>query len=364
MSKTKIVIFSILWIALWQLAFAIETYSAMPFSVVNPSEHSMGNSLYGYLDLKVHEWIREKDFKNIWVVGDQDRAVGISHYEKRDKMFNWQRPTAEINGEDLYIKCFPGRDYVRHYAALIATYLAIHQREWRHVRYILPDETVCWKALTSSNLMQLPCGEVAILGYGLDVLIDSDKCIWEGEGNFSWIPKDIGNKKVVFIGCRHSYWADVAGRIVTLLANKGFKRIIYVGKLGALQPNLIPNETLATGNSSIVDGEIVHWNNCFDFAKSDPKIAFGEHYSCPSIIFETKEWMAKNRNYAFVDPEIGHMAKAAISESIDFSYLHIISDNLSKRYKEDLSNERAGNIKERRSELLKKVKALIEESLN
>ena len=289
--------------------------------------------------------------------------AGSSRYEKKDKMFNWERPTAEIIGEDLYLKCFPGREYVRHYASIIATYLALHHRKWEHVCYILPDESESWKALTCSNLKDVPCGDVAILGYGLDSLIHSGDIAWEGQGSFSWACKDIGRVKVIFIGCRHSFWADVAGKIVTLLAKKGFKRIIYVGKLGALQPNLIPNETLATGNTSFVDGEIMHWKNFFDFAKGDPEIIFGDHYSCPSILFETIEWLDKVRNYCFVDPEIGHMAKAANSESIEFSYLHILSDNLCRKYDEDLSNERSGDTKEKRKKLLEKVRSLIEEGI-
>ena len=60
--------------------------------------------------------------------------------------------------------------------------------------------------------------------------------------------------------------------------------------------------------------------------------------------------------YDFVDPEIGHMAKAANENGISFGYLHIISDNLNKNYKEDLSNEREGSVIEKRKKLIGEIR--------
>lgn len=334
-----------------------------PSPILDSQDHTMGGSLFDYLEMKIHPLLKEKEYKNIWVIGDADRSGGISSYEKNDKLFNWQRPTAEIRGDDLYIKAFPGREYVKHYAALIATYFALQDKEWKHVRYILPDETTAWEAILSSNLKEVPEGDVAIIGYGLEQLIGEEGTSWEGAGAFSWIKKKVGDKTILFIGGRHSYWGDIGGRIVSLLAQKGFKQVIYVGKVGGMSFEAIPNQTLATGNSSFVDGEIIHWENRFDFAKGDPDLIFGEHYTIPSVINETKEWLNHNGKYAFVDNEIGFMAKAALSESIGFSYLHIISDNLHGGYEEDLSNERSIEAKQHRLQLLEKAKALIEKSL-
>lgn len=335
----------------------------MQASVIsNPDDHTMGKSLFKYVDMKVHHLLKEKEFKNIWVIGDPDRSEA-SKYEKKDKLFNWQRPTATIDGEDLYIKVFPGREYVKHYATLIGTYFAMQGKSSNHVRYVLPDEASAWKAMTSSNLKEVLKGDVAILGYGLEQLIGDETIEWEGKGNFSWVKKQIGDKTVVFIGGKHSYWGDIAGRIVSLLAKQGFKQLIYVGKVGGMNSSGIPNQTLATGDSSFVDGETIRWKNLFDFAKRDPQVVFGEHYTIPSVMNETKEWLEKNKEYAFIDNEIGFMAKAAQSEGVQFSYLHIISDNLNGGYEEDLTNERGNAAKEHRSKLLQKAKALIEESL-
>lgn len=330
--------------------------------VLKPEDHTMGDALFDYIDMKIHPLLKEREYQNIWVIGNPDRSSGISKYEKQGKLFNWQRPTAEIQGDDLYIRVFPGREYVKHYATLIATYFSIQGKEWRHIRYVLPEEANAWKALISSNLSKVPAGDVAILGYGLDKLIGDEEIHWEGEGAFSWVTKKIGDKTVVYIGGRHSYWGDIAGRIVTMLAKQGFKQVIYVGKVGGMNSEGIPNQTLATGSSSFVDGETIHWKNLFDFATEDKEVVFGKHYTIPSVLNETKEWLDGNKDYAFVDNEIGFMAKAAISESIEFSYLHIISDNLHGGFKEDLTNERGIEAQQHRAMLMKKAKELIEKS--
>ena len=45
-------------------------------------------------------------------------------------------------------------------------------------------------------------------------------------------------------------------------------------------------------------------------------------------------------DYDFVDPEVGQFAAGVTSGGGTFGYLHIVSENLSAKYEEDLSNER------------------------
>ena len=67
----------------------------------------------------------------------------------------------------------------------------------------------------------------------------------------------------------------------------------------------------------------------------------GVHITCPSVVDETRDYIRKNSILGiFIDPEIGHMAKACNESKIQFSYLHIISDNVAKLHKQNLSNER------------------------
>src|SRR6185369_9377621 len=82
-------------------------------------KHTMcATALESYLKLKVHHLVDLRDWSKIIVIGEYDRECCISEREKNDKLFNWHRPTAEVVGDDLFIKCYPGRDYVYHYALI------------------------------------------------------------------------------------------------------------------------------------------------------------------------------------------------------------------------------------------------------
>ena len=86
----------------------------------------------------------------------------------------------------------------------------------------------------------------------------------------------------------------------------------------------------------------------------------GVHYTIPSPLLETKEWLQTHRGFDFIDPEIGHMGRAAARASIPFGYMHIISDNVVQKYAEDLSNERHQSVIAKRKDLLSKARTLIE----
>ena len=329
-----------------------------PFVIKDTSIHTMGNQLYKYLDIKMHHHIINKDFKKIIVVGVYDRDVDISHHEKKDKLFNWQRPTAEIDGHNLTIKCPPGKEYVMHYGSLIASYLALNNRKFDQVYYLVPNEKECKQLILNSNLKDIKANKIVFIGYGLETI--SGKKRWHGKGPFLYTHSKISGKKVTFIGCKHSLWGDIAGHVVKFMAKElGVKNIIYIGKLGSLDKNFTPNIFLATGDTSYINGKIIKWNNLFTFIKN-PLVKRGKHYTSPSPLLETKEWLKKNKKFHFVDPEIGYMAEAAKESNIQFSYLHIISNNLGKKLKENLSNERSRTIIEKRKNLLLTIKSILE----
>ncbi len=90
----------------------------------------------------------------------------ILHNEKLGKQFNWKRPTAELadNQETLYLNCFPGIDYVNHYACIIESYL--HMRGTINIKVIVetPSKKSIVDALLRTNLIQLPLCNIVILG--------------------------------------------------------------------------------------------------------------------------------------------------------------------------------------------------------
>lgn len=322
---------------------------------IAPANHTMGTSLERYLEIKVHPIVESSDYNLIVVRGQYDRSCGISVKEKSGKMFNYIRPTAVIEGATLYINCFPGMDYVFHYGNIIKSYLALTKKK-AEVIHILPTEDECWKAIVQSELKNLPKTHTVIMGYVEGLQWISDDLVWHGTGNFLWKQVRLRKHTAILLGCKHTYWGEIAGRFVRYLAINGVKRIIYAGKLGTLDSSIHPNLTIATGNSSILpSGETIQWENLFEHVQY-PNVHNGIHITVPSVLQETTIWLETNRDKgSFVDPEIGHMALAAYNAKIQFSYFHIISDNLSKKFNSDLSNERELDVIENRKKLLKSI---------
>ena len=182
---------------------------------------------------------------------------------------------------------------------------------------------------------------------------------WKGEGAFLYKHEKLGINEVTLLGCKHSLWGDISEVVTKYLAKKlRVNSLIYIGKLGSLKKDVVPNTYLATGESSFVKGKEICWNNLFEDINS-PVLVKGKHYTSPSTLLEDKKWVSKNQNFDFVDPEIGHFAKGAIESGINFSYLHIISNNLAKKYEENLSNERDQKILEKRNKLIAEIKRIL-----
>lgn len=320
-----------------------------------PELHSMGLSLKRYLEIKIHPLLDECNCTKVIVRSHFDRSHGISSKEKTNKLFNYMRPTATIEDSILYINCFPGIDYVFHYGNILKSYIALRNKKI-DIMHCLPSENECWNVITQSELKNIPKVNTVILGYVEGLQWISPDIIWHGTGNFLWKKVYLSTCEGILLGCKHTYWGEIAGRIVSYLAMNGVKRIIYSGKLGTLNPCLIPNLTIATGNSSILpNGETIMWNNFFENIV-DAQIYNGIHITLPSVLQETNEWLNIYKNKAdFVDPEIGHMALAAYNNHIEFSYFHIISDNLSKKFESDLSNERNSEVIGNRKKICKKI---------
>lgn len=326
---------------------------------VSPDEHTMGDSLQRYMQIKVHPLIDGSDYEKIIVQGKFDRTYGVSSKEKTGKLFNYMRPTARIEDSCLYLNCFPGIDYVFHYGNILKSYMALSGKHI-NISHILPSDEECWNIIAESELKHIPKPHTVIMGYveGLDGI--SEEKVWQGKGNFLWKNVQLSTSQAILLGCKHTYWGEIAGRIVKFLALSGVKRVIYSGKLGTLDSKLMPNQAIATGNISVLpNGKVVEWNNLFGDI-TDSQVFHGTHVTVPSVLQETKVWLEKGKkSINFVDPEIGHMALSAHESGIDFSYLHIISDNLSKKFETDLSNERRIDVIENRKKLCQKIGAII-----
>ena len=349
---------------------------------ITPETHTMGDSLHRYLAMKIHPLVDCSEWRNLVVVGQHSRVHDpgtiVSSKEKRDKPFNWMRPTAKHVGDDLHVQCFPGADHIKHYAALLATYLHITKGNEMALKVFYKGvgngETI--SALESgTNLLQMPKVDVVVTGlvHRLEDLTGGSPFVGSRDDEFAWVVKRFGKsgKTVAFLGCRFSFWGSIAGDLVRVVAkHTGAKQVIYFGKLGTTRPSAQPNRYLASGDSSWVpDVGVVQWNNILaptlNAATNKIPLIIGKHETLPSVLFETKDWLddAKARDHDFVDPEVGQMALAAVETGIEFGYLHIISDNVAQKFDEDLSNERLKGVLYGRDRLYKMVNQLLEAHL-
>jgi len=332
-----------------------------PFVILDPLDHTMEAALSRYLDIKIHHYVDDEAYKDIVVVGAYDRSCEIPKNEKDGKIFNWQRPSAVLADGTLIVKCPPGYDYVSHYASLIATYLALQNRDYDCVSYVPPSEQACRSVIEDSNLKDINPSEFVVYGSGMPRIAQEED--WPGEGPFRATQKRVGGREITFLGCEFCVWGDIAGRLVTYLAEqKGVKQFIYIGKLGTLNPSYEPNSFLATGNTSFVNGDKVVWDDIFDGVE-DEVVKPGVHFTSPSPLLETKGWLDAHRAYDYVDPEIGHMGRAAVNASIQYGYMHVMSNNLSRICREDLSNERQALTTDKRTILKDKIRSFLESGL-
>jgi ADP-ribose pyrophosphatase YjhB (NUDIX family) len=332
----------------------------------SPKDHSMGAHLERYVSMKMHHLIRinQQCFYRIRVIGSYDRSMHVSKDEKNNKRFNFKRPTAFLDGDILYLCCFPSHDYVRHYANLIATYFHI-LGEKKVISSIHTSDKVIFDAFEASNIRSIPKADVIVYG-NVDHIGIFENQKWQGEGDFSWKLGNIGKKKVLLLGCAFSIWGDAGYFFIKTLAKYiPFGTFVYIGKLGSLDPHTQANQFLATGAKSLVLGEEIKWKNIFQGIEIEYKnILVGDHITCPSVVEETKDAIKQFQKIgSFIDPEIGHMARASKEEKKQFSYLHLISDNVVIPRDENLSNERDLDIPRKRKTLFFQIGEILTKTI-
>jgi hypothetical protein len=177
---------------------------------------------------------------------------------------------------------------------------------------------------------------------------------------------NLAGKQLVLLGCEFSYWGDLAGALVTVLAAREVPRIVYIGKLGALDPTRPPNRFSATGTRSLFAGRLIEWDSrLVEHAASFEEVLTKQvHATVPSLLDETLTWYAASKGQIdLVDPEIGHMAMAAIAAGIEFDYLHIISDNLGGGYPHGLYGERCEDVTAKRAQRVAIIEEVLKRSL-
>ncbi len=335
-----------------------------PFVITNLTMHSMDASVFEYIEMKMHQKLRMdvSGYKEVVVVGMYDRSCEISDHEKTGKLTNWQRPTVEVVDDVLILKCFPGKDYVAHYASLVASYFALKGLPFDNVSFVIPTEQECWDAVYALPLDVIEKSDAIVVGSGL-FNIAGETVLWQGNDEFLWASEVLENgKKISYAIFQFSFWGDILYRIIHVLAELGHTQAIFTAKIGGIDDQIIPNDTLATGSLTSINGEIVKWDNIFEAVQSE-KLLVGTHVNSHSVLLETKDWVRLFSTFTFVDSEVGYFAKAAKEADLAFGYLHFVSNNLSKIFSEDLSNERSEVVIKKRSVLNSEIGKIIKKTI-
>lgn len=318
-------------------------------------------ALQAYILPKIHQALENPKLERIVVKGCYKRLGGhilLSDHEKRDKRFNWHRPTANLlDDTTIELLCFPGRDTVHHQALMAATYFGLlspcHKAPL--VMEHLPSTQDCPAIFESSNLRLMGPVHTVVIGYVDRILPGNSQTHWETGTDdpgqiFGWKTFQRRNgEAVAFLGCMTSLWGDVLAHLIPALKLfNNVKCILYIGKAGSLRPFDMPNRVVVTGNTSYLDGELISWENPLlstikDRHKKEmpTDIVLGTHVTVSSPLDETQTWFSDWKGKAqWVDCEVGHIARACKLLDIDFGYIHVISDNVAKHFSQNLATDR------------------------
>jgi hypothetical protein len=329
-----------------------------------PDHHTMADRLADYVLPKVPVTALAACGGRAVVMGSADLGALVDPLKLGRKRFNRLRPQWRREHGVLVCETLPGVDYTWHYARLLASAAAMlglpHDVGLRPVQ---PSAAAEFMAATLPASLRVP--EIVVVGYVEHLF--TGRGTWRMDSGFGWRYGHIAGEPAALVGCEFSFWGDLAGGLVTVLADRGARWIIYVGKLGTLVAEREPNQWLATGHHSLVRGVDIRWpGHLAGVAQvaGGRLLADQRHVTVPSIVDETTSWFASAaEHYDLVDPEIGHMAAAANAAGVAYDYLHIVSDNLTGRYAAGLYHERSPAIRADRLRCLNLIESTLTRSL-
>ncbi|MCY9783308.1 hypothetical protein KIK06_05295 [Nocardiopsis sp. EMB25] len=335
----------------------------VPAAVIS-EDHTMGERLADYVLPKVPVDLLAATGGRAWVYPNRSLSFLLGGEKRQGKRFNWRRPYFTVADQVLHCVVPPGRDYTHHYTQLLRSACAFiglaadvtteppaPGQGLEFVDHWLPDD--------------LLVPDLALLGY-VEPLFHDHTTGWTHRPGFGWRTARIGSATVLLLGCEFSFWGDLAGDLVTALVARGHTGgVVYVGKLGGLQPDMVPNTLIVTGTTTRIENHTLTWDSSLDLTHAPPTIRTGtRHVTVPSVMDETRAWFRDHRDdFDIVDPEIGHMARAATTAGVSFDYLHIVTDNLNGTYEHGLYAERSAPVATRRRRCLRDIEAILHRSL-
>ena len=329
-----------------------------------PDEHTMGRRLADYVLPKVPTERLTTAHGRAWVYPNRGLSFLLGGDKRQGKRFNWRRPYLTTVGDTLHCVAPPGHDYIHHYAELLRSACLMAGLPEGRVNVEPPTEGHGRAFIERWLPSELPAADLVVLGYV--------EALWKNRGGwthrpgFGWRTVRVGTATVLMLGCEFSFWGDLAGDLVSVLAQRTRTAgVVYVGKLGGLQPDMVPNTLVVTGTTTRLHDRPLAWNSFLDLTRA-PRSVRPEvrHATLASVLDETRTWLETHRaDIDVVDPEIGHMARAATEGGVGFAYLHIVTDNLNGTHTHGLYAERSTPVTARRRRCLRDIETILTRSL-
>lgn len=371
-----------------------------------PLDHSMALSLDSYVTQKlplnelrsclfqggrieVHGIYPEHSFEVLSKSQYRNLEEIRFRHNSRSKAYNFVRPryfNAFKDGVRIIILAItPGRDYVRHYGALVRHFISTLTNHPEDVLSILryPDaetKLTCWSGLERNFVQD---GDHVVMGYVEELVTIFTrryklKPIHEYENEFYHsICFRFGTRRINLIGVKFSYWGDMAAKIADKVCRLGSSELIYAAKLGALTNEndlyhrIFSPSRYVTMDYLSIKSVVTKLDN--NLLKTFPHLESGFHISVPTVLEEDyrQREAASLLGANTIDNEISQIAFAVHSHNqlegtrVAFSALHFATDYLrsseekSLQAEHDLSTNRSARAVALKNQSISKIAELL-----
>jgi hypothetical protein len=331
----------------------------------DPANHTMGDSVHAYVTQRVAHTLLTRAYAEqmpVEVHGiyphhlDQvvpgavrlpaDRVTPPGKVYNTVRPLYFRAPREDGGGHRLIVAVPPGRDYVMHYASLVAHHAAVHgagrDALRRVVRYPVAESSLAeWTGLAHF----VRAGDRILIGYAqqlVPLLVATGAHIVRESANAYYGAVRLrfpGGEQVCALGVRFSFWGCMSARLAEDCRRRGVREIIYAGKLGALTS---PGDLY---RRLFVPSGYVHFASpprLLDPAECPPNpllerypdLDSGVHMSVGTVLEEDVQQRAHARRFAVtsIDNEISQIAAALASVAGEpttaFSAIHFATDYL------------------------------------
>jgi len=239
----------------------------------------------------------------------------------------------------------PGRDYLRHFAALVAHVVGRHtRRPVRTFSYPAAERSLPrWTELEADLLGgagTVVFGKIELVGPALREA--GLRAVQRRETDFySAVTLAGPHARVTLLGVRFSYWGCIGGRLAARCCELGVREVLYVGKLGTLgTPAEVYGRLFVPSSYAVFDGLAVRTLSSGPpngLLATVPTLETGLHVSVPTVLEEdyAQRELAATLGAATLDNELAQMAMAVHQHNaasarppVRFSGLHYATDYL------------------------------------